>query len=89
MHEHDELLARQAAVLSKVDLDSLIRSMVTDAARMDTADSERTEILSRGGNEPWEQHVLSAKLEAYKQKRQAFHEADIRAKAASQLTTAQ
>lgn len=86
MHEHDELLARQAALSSKVDLESLIATMVTNASRMDTGDEDRAEILSRGAGEPWELHVLSAKLDGFKQKRQAFHEADIQSKAASELT---
>jgi hypothetical protein len=86
MHEHDELLTKQAALSSKVDVEALIAAMVAKASRMDTGDQERMEILSRGAGEPWELHVLSAKLDTFKQKRQAFHEADIQSKAASELT---
>lgn len=86
MHEHDELLARQAALSSKVDVEALIATMVADASRMDTGDEDRAEILSRGAGEPWELHVLSAKLDGFRQKRQALHEADIQSKAASALT---
>ena len=86
MHEHDELLARQAALSSKVDVEALIATMVADASKMDTGDEDRAAIISRGAAEPWELHVLSAKLDGFKQKRQAFHEADIQSKAASELT---
>lgn len=86
MHEHDELLARQAALLSKVDVEAMVATMVKDASRMDTGDEDRAEILSRGAGEPWELHVLSAKLDGFKQTRQALHEADIQSKAASELT---
>lgn len=86
MDEHDELLAKQEELASKVDVEALIATMVADASRMDMGDEERAEILSRGAGEPWELHVLSAKLDGFKQKRQALHEADIQSKAAVQLT---
>jgi hypothetical protein len=83
MREHDDLLARQAAVASKLDLEALIKQMVTEAERMDTAESEGIELVSNDGG--WSQAALAAKLDAYKHKRKAYHEADIQAKAASQL----
>lgn len=86
MREHDELLATQATLSSKVDVEALVATMVAEASRMDNGEADRTEILSRGAGEPWELHVLSAKLDGYKQKRQAFHEADIKSKAALELT---
>jgi hypothetical protein len=86
MQKHDELVERQAELASKVDVEALIATIVARASRMDTGETDRTEILSRGAGERWELHALSARLDGYRQKRQAFHEADIQAKAAAELT---
>lgn len=85
MLEHDDLLARQAAVVSKVDLASLLASFEGEARNMDTGESEKVEIISRGAGDELSQTAISAKIACYKQKRQAVHEADIKSKAASQL----
>lgn len=85
MLEHDDLLARQAAVLSKVDLDSLVATFQAEARNMDTGESERVEITSRGAGDVLSQAAISAKIACYKQKRQALHEADIKSKAATHL----
>lgn len=85
MLEHDDLLARQAAVLSKVDLASLVASVQAEARNMDTGESEKVEIISRGAGDELTQTAISAKIACYKQKRQALHEADIRAKASARL----
>jgi hypothetical protein len=85
MQKHDELIQRQAELASKVDVEALVATMVAHASRMDSGDTERTEILSRGAGGQWELQALSAKLDGFRQKRQAFHEADIQAKAAAEL----
>eukprot|EP00892_Ulva_mutabilis_P002416 jgi/Ulvmu1/12175/UM085_0039.1 len=83
--EHDDLLARQAAVVSKVDIDSLIATIQNEAKCMDTGESEKVEITSRGAGSELSQAAISAKIDCYKQKRMAYHAADIKSRAALQL----
>lgn len=85
VQEHDDLLAKQAAVISKVDLDALLMNMLTQAKNMDMGESEKVEITSQGAGSQLTQSAISAKIHCYKQKRQAYHAADIKAKAALQL----
>lgn len=83
--EHDELLARQAEVVSKVDLDLMVAAIEGEARNQETGEADKAEIISRGAGDELSHTAISSKINCFKEKRQALHVADIRSKAAAQL----
>ena len=84
--EYDALLARQAAVLGKLDVSKVVAQMRSKAKALDKGEAEREEVEG-GGNGPDALTVREVKqlMDRFKGKRVALHSAEIQATAADQL----
>jgi hypothetical protein len=84
--EYDAHMARQRAVLDRLDLSGLIDQLRARLEELDKGEDER-EALEGGGNgvEAPDAREVKALVDAFRAKRAAYHEADIQAAAAAQL----
>ena len=84
-HDYDKHLKRQNELLGRVDVASMVQQLQQRVPELDKGEEER-EVIEAGGNgtELTHQHVRQL-MRSFKDKRAAYHAADIQASAAERL----